>query len=223
MRATFGDAEAGFATVSVAAESVHDEVENETASVRAVGSGSAARAGFGSANASYAHLGACARVTSACVAVVSEEAAIGILNVDEVASTVEDVSGIMVERWKRERTPPPRPPHPLSRGLPPRSSSNPLPPRPLPLPRPRPLIRASRSPSRISSRRARRSRSSNARVSPIRAWRISAFFSSTNVCGTPAGESWASRSNFHRADMNSAVCLVRKPVRLICIFLGSGV
>ena len=42
MRATFGGAEAGFATVSVAAESVHGEVENETASVRAVESGSAA-------------------------------------------------------------------------------------------------------------------------------------------------------------------------------------
>lgn len=85
---------------------------------------------------------------------------------------------------------PPLEPHPLSLVLFPRSSSKPpLPPLPRPRPRPRPPPRASRSEVRTSSNRARRSRSSMARVSPALTWRISCFFSSTNVRGTPAGES----------------------------------
>lgn len=84
---------------------------------------------------------------------------------------------------------PPLPPQPESLGLSKRSSKPPLPPLPLPLPRPRPPPRASLSLVRISSSLARRSLSSMARESPALAWRISSFFSSTNVRGTPAGES----------------------------------
>ena len=118
---------------------------------------------------------------------------------------------------------PPLAPHPLSLGLSPRSLSKRLPPLPRPRPLPRPPPRASRSFARISSNRARLSRSSNARESPVLAWRISSFFSSTNVRGTPAGESCASRRRFHRAVIKAGVFEVRKPVRLICILRGSGV
>ena len=119
-------------------------------------------------------------------------------------------------------------PHPESRFLfPPRSSSNPPCPLPRPLPRPLPLKspppRPPRSPLLSSSSRARRSRSSRARVSVSRAFRISSFFCSRKVRGTPAMSVWASRSNFHSAFINVGVSFVRKPVKFICIFLGSGV
>lgn len=118
---------------------------------------------------------------------------------------------------------PPLPPQPESRPLPPRSSSKPPRPRPRPpLPRPRPPL-PPRSPSLISSRRARLSLSSNARESPALAFLISAFFSSRNVRGTPASDSCASRRRFHNEVMNEGVEFVRNPVRFICIFLGSGV
>ena len=168
MRVTFGDDVAECATSSGGAVNADGEEATETANDHEVESGSVEWVASESASASCVHWEACAKVTYAGAAEETAEAAIGILSVDEVASTQRTLGG-SIHDSKRERTPPPRPPQPLSRGLPPRSSSNPLPPRPLPLPRPRPFIRASRSPSRISSRRARRSRSSNARVSPIRA------------------------------------------------------
>ena len=52
---------------------------------------------------------------------------------------------------------------------------------------------------------------------------ISSFFCSTKVRGTPAGLSCASRRSFQSSAMNVGVSFVRKPVRFICIFLGSGV
>jgi hypothetical protein len=119
---------------------------------------------------------------------------------------------------------PPRLLQPLSLVL---LSSFPIPPLPL-LPRPRPLPPprsdlSDRSRSRMSSSRILRSRSVKARVSPSLARRISSFFSSTKLWGMPAGEACASISKFQRATMNAGVESVRKPVRLICIFLGSGV
>lgn len=119
---------------------------------------------------------------------------------------------------------PPRLLQPLSLVL---LSSFPNPPLPL-LPRPRPLPPprsdlSDRSRSRMSSSRILRSRSVRARVSPSWARRISSFFSSTKLRGMPAGEACASISKFQRATMNAGVESVRKPVRLICIFLGSGV
>ena len=124
-------------------------------------------------------------------------------------------------------TAPPRLLQPLSLALLSDRSSFPIPPLPL-LPRPRPLPPprsdlSDRSRSRTSSSRERRSRSASARVSPCLARRISSFFSSTKLRGIPAGEACASISKFQRATMNSGVESVRKPVRLICIFLGSGV
>ena len=47
-------------------------------------------------------------------------------------------------------------------------------------------------------------------------------FSSTKLCGMPAGEVCTSISKFQRAAMNTGVESVRKPMRWICIFLGSG-
>lgn len=125
--------------------------------------------------------------------------------------------------YRKTHTPPPRPPHPLSRPLPPPSK----PPRPRPLPLPLPLPpRSPRSPlsfSRMSSNLALRSLSPNARWSLSLALRISSFFSSTNVFGTPAGESCASSNRLQSAVIKAGVDAVRKPVRLICIFFGSGV
>ena len=48
-------------------------------------------------------------------------------------------------------------------------------------------------------------------------------FSSSKPRGIPAGESCASSNSDQRAVMNMGVEAVRNPVRLICIFLGSGV
>ena len=139
---------------------------------------------------------------------------------DHLVAVRRSTQGGKTERSART---PPLAPHPLSLGLSPRSLSKRLPPLPRPRPLPRPPPRASRSFARISSNRARLSRSSNARESPALAWRISSFFSSTNVRGTPAGESCASRRRFHRAVIKAGVFEVRKPVRLICILRGSGV
>jgi hypothetical protein len=124
-------------------------------------------------------------------------------------------------------TAPPRLLQPLSLDLLSGRDSFPIPPLPL-LPRPRPLPPprsdlSDRSRSRTWSSRILRSRSASARESPSVARRISSFFSSTKLRGMPAGESCASISKLQRASMNAGVESVRKPVRLICIFLGSGV
>jgi hypothetical protein len=124
-------------------------------------------------------------------------------------------------------TAPPRLLQPLSLVLLSGLESFPIPPLPL-LPRPRPLPPprsdlSARSRLRTSSSRVLRSRSASARVSPSLARRISSFFSSTKLRGMPAGESCASISKLQRATINAGVESVRNPVRLICIFLGSGV
>ena len=61
-----------------------------------------------------------------------------------------------------------------------------------------------------------------ASASPSRAFRISSFFSSMKVRGTPLWVSWASSKSVQSDSINAGVDLVRNPVRLICIFLGSG-
>lgn len=134
------------------------------------------------------------------------------------------VGKVGIGRWL---TAPPRLLQPLSLVLLSGLVSFPIPPlpllpRPLPLPPPRSDLSA-RSRSRISSSRSLRSRSASARPSPSLARRISSFFSSTKLRGMPAGESCASINKSQRATMNAAVESVRNPVRLICIFLGSGV
>ena len=52
---------------------------------------------------------------------------------------------------------------------------------------------------------------------------ISSFFCSIKTSGMPEGESWADKRRSHSSDMKMRASLpLRKPVRLICMRLGSG-
>lgn len=92
MRATWDDGGAGCVTSSGEVGNAHGEAANGMGSVHEAESAGAGKVGSGSENASYAHWEACARATSGGAAGASGEAAIGTLNVDEVASTVKYVS-----------------------------------------------------------------------------------------------------------------------------------